>query len=244
MKSVTKIELGKRYIVKDIKGEPEIDGFIFTSYMKHLCGKEVVFEKYYEGSGAGWYHERFIFTPGMLLDPGVDEKRSPALEGLGQRIKDLQEAYAGLVKDWQETYTKLVTQQDEFEYPLFMKDYDGEIARFDNLTARTTVWPGDSHLDVGFTDTESAPHTDSVWQPVPYDKERNLWHGQPVEVWNDIETHKRERRFYDVINKKTFRYDGETHGTFFKNIEAIPPEEYKTWMYEAYKTLEGINDPS
>ena len=74
MKQVDKIELGKTYIVKDIKGEPRIDGVLFTRHMRHLCGKEIAFEKYFNGSEAGWYHEMFIFTPGMLLDPETESK--------------------------------------------------------------------------------------------------------------------------------------------------------------------------
>ena len=247
MKSVTKIELGKTYIVKDIEVGHVIGGALFTRAMRSTCGKEIVFEKLDQADRSGYY-EGYWYAPEMLLDPDVDEKRNLALEGLGQRIKDLQEAYAGLVKDWQEAYAKLVTQRDEpeFEYPLIMKSkFNGEVARFDGLQDRTTIWTGEGICEIGYHTVNSVPHADpGTWRPVPYDKERNLWHGQPVEVYDNDDTHRRVRLFYDAISKTTFNYNGEIYASDWYNIEAIPPEEYKQWMYEAYKTLEGINDPS
>ena len=137
---------------------------------------------------------------------------------------------------------KALPGEPEFEYPLFMESKNnGRIVRFDGLTDRTTVWKGDSTCEVGVHTSSSTQHTDTdVWKPVPYDKERGLWHGQPIEVWDAGDTHGRSMKFYDAINKRTFTFCGETCGSRYENIEAIPPEEYKPWMFEAYKTLEGI----
>jgi hypothetical protein len=137
---------------------------------------------------------------------------------------------------------KALPDEPEFEYPLFMKsDVTGRIVRFDGLQERTTVWDWICSEGVGKQVHTSIPHTNTTtWEPVPYDKERGLWHGQPVMAWNYDDTHERRVRFYDAINKRTFRFDGNMKGYTYSNIEAIPSEEYKPWMFEAYKTLEGI----
>ena len=73
MKTATKIELGKTYIVKDIKGRSTIHGLSFVKSMEHMCGKEIVFEEYNTSYGAGVY-EGWLYTPGMLLDPEPEQK--------------------------------------------------------------------------------------------------------------------------------------------------------------------------
>ena len=138
---------------------------------------------------------------------------------------------------------KALPDEPEFEYPVIMKDVeDGEIARFDSKYERTTLWTGAIWIKAGHITKRSAfPATHKAWQPVPYNKERWLWHGQPVEHWNDHCTHARERGFYNAKNDSVFDFlGGELEETTHDNIVAIPPEEYKDWMFEAYKTLEGI----
>lgn len=85
-------------------------------------------------------------------------------------------------------------------------------------------------------------HTDSDhWKDVPYDKERGLWHGQPVEFWDCYMTHRRYRGFYDAIRKTVFDYEGMLRKSDeWDNMKAIPSDEYKPWMMEGYTTLEGI----
>ena len=158
------------------------------------------------------------------------------LEELGAQIKKMQAQYDELMNE------------PEFEYPLLMKSKEtGQIARFDGLEDRTTVWPSLKYLEyeVGDHSTHSIAHTvTDVWQPVPYDKERGLWHGQPVMVWDDADTHERRLRFYDAVNECAFDFEGESDGYPWNNIEPVKPEHYEPWMYKAYETLEGINDPS
>ena len=138
---------------------------------------------------------------------------------------------------------KALPDEPEFEYPLFMKSKNnGQIVKFTSLYEGVVVWRGDfvGCDAVGYVSNLWTAHTDTTtWEPVPYDKDRCLWHGQPVEVWDAVATHERHRRFYDAINKSVFTFKGKTNSPYvWDNIEAIPPEEYKPWMYEAYKTLE------
>lgn len=74
----------------------------------------------------------------------------------------------------------------------------------------------------------------------PCDSKRGLYHGQPVECRDHTYSHWSVLRFYDAINKCVFTTDGELNGSDYAHIEAIPMERIPPWMYEAYKTLEGI----
>ena len=135
---------------------------------------------------------------------------------------------------------KALPDEPEFEYQLFMKNIiDKVIVKFSSLQEFEVVWS--TFGDIGRKSIHIYKHTDtSVWQPVPYDKERCLWHGQPVEVWNDIDTNGRIQVFYDAKSNRPFTTNGKKTTYKWDNIVAIPPEEYKPWMFEAYKTLEGI----
>ena len=132
--------------------------------------------------------------------------------------------------------------EPEFEYPIFKKSiYYGSIVKFSSLLTREIIVQGYSRYEVGTLVTNSNAHTNGeVWIDVPYNKERGLYHGQPVECMDHTYTHSRALRFYDAINKCVFTTDGELNGSYYTHIEAIPSEHIPDWMYEAYKTLEGI----
>ena len=151
------------------------------------------------------------------------------------------ELTAEMIKD-----IKALPDEPEFEYPLFMKSKsNGQIVKFTSIQKGEVVWKGRTVgcSNVGHVFGGWAEHTDTeTWQPVPYDKERGLWHGQPVKVWNNSNTHGRNNCFYDAINKNVFSYDGTCSIEYdnYDNIEPVKPEHYEQWMLEAYKTLEGI----
>lgn len=92
----------------------------------------------------------------------------------------------------------------------------------------------DSEAWIAHTDTDN-------WEPVPYDKERDLWHGQPVYCWDDDETHSKTVRFYNAPQKSVFSYDGDNVGITLDNYEAVPIKHYEPWIFNAYQTLRGIN---
>ena len=141
---------------------------------------------------------------------------------------------------------KALPDEPEFEYPLFMKGKNsGQIVKFTSICVGEVVWKGGFKVcdDVGHVSNSWRAHTNTTaWQQVPYDKERGLWHGQPVQVWANGITHGRVICFYDSISKNPFSSNGKKSGCEWDeySIEAIPPEHYQPWMYEAYKTLEGI----
>ena len=140
---------------------------------------------------------------------------------------------------------KALPDEPEVEYPLFMKHkVNGQIIMFTSINEGCVVWKRDQEFSstIGYVSDGWIPHTDTdTWQPVPYDKERGLWHGQPVEVWRDDTPHSRTTRFYAAMNNRPFSHFRRVlQQERWDHIEHIPPEEYKPWMYEAYKTLEGI----
>ena len=131
--------------------------------------------------------------------------------------------------------------EPEFKYPIFKKSkITGLVVRFTGLkegdvVISDTKWLAGEHHD-NFT-----PHTDTdVWKDVPYDKEKKLYHGQPVYVWDNSNTHQKSIAFYDALNICTFNPDGKCDGEMWDNYVAIPTEHIPAWMYEAYETLEGI----
>jgi len=132
-------------------------------------------------------------------------------------------------------------EHKKFIYPIFKKSkVTNVIVKFIGPNEATVLFdPNNQHNNDSGYDWVEHTDTDS-WEDVPYDKERGFWHGQPVWFWGNNDTHVRQVRFYNVKNQATFSYTGYTHGVGFGNYEAVKPEHYEDWMYEAYKTLEGI----
>ena len=125
--------------------------------------------------------------------------------------------------------------KQEVEYPLFRRSkHDEKIVKFTSLNEGTVVWKG----DIGCTSDNWMSHTDTdTWEEVAYDKDRDLWDGQPILCWNNDDTHLRETRFYDAIHKKAYSYTGRRKSVGYKNYKAVNPDHYEDWIIEAYKTL-------
>ena len=127
----------------------------------------------------------------------------------------------------------------EPEYPLFKRwKCNGEIVKFTSITEGITVWEGSRHSKIRYTSSSFVEHTSSKWEDVAYDSERDLWDGQPVECWDDEETHQRAINSYDAKNKCTFDYYGKRDGLVYDNYKALPSDRYDEWILDAYKTLE------
>lgn len=144
-----------------------------------------------------------------------------------QRIKELQRQIDGL--------------KNENEYPVFCYAKEGtHIVRFDGLKSGEVVKQG--ILFFGYKSNFFCEHTDSKhFKPLPYNKERGLYHTQLVWCWLDVDTHERYLRFYDAINDRFFSFSGKQKGCTLENIEPYQGE-WPQWAIEAHKTLEGLND--
>jgi len=78
-----------------------------------------------------------------------------------------------------------------------------------------------------------------IYKELPYDKEKGLWHGQPIIGWDNDWTHIRQIMFYNTLNKCPFDFEGKSYNLNFDNIEAINPNKYDDWML---KTIKGIHN--
>ncbi len=130
---------------------------------------------------------------------------------------------------------------ENFEYPIFKKAKNlREVVRFESMHKGTTVIAGLNH-DISITLNCWTKHTNQEkWEDVPYDRKRDLFHGQLVHVWNNNHTHYIAMTFYDAINKCTFKLDGRLDGPTYSNYEAVKPEHIPEWAIKAYNSLEGI----
>jgi len=129
--------------------------------------------------------------------------------------------------------------EPEFTYPLFKRWKDSEaIVKFTSMTEGTTVWRGNTYAKVGYASDMLIRHTSNKWEDVAYDLERDLWDGQPIESWDNEDTHRRHIGFYDVKNKSIYDYNGKRTRWTFDNHRALPSDRYDKWLIEAYKTLE------
>ena len=117
----------------------------------------------------------------------------------------------------------------------------GNIFKFSSLTEAEKLWDCTNCLNFGFLCTNLPPHTDkSDWENVPYNKERGLWHGQPVELWDNSMSHMRYVGFYNAVDDEVFNSCGSLSGHRWENIKALPSDRYDDWIFKAYETLEGI----
>ena len=130
--------------------------------------------------------------------------------------------------------------EDKIEYPLFKRNkVNGAVIKFTGLSEGTVVWKGDDpELEANRHYHHLRAHTEEeFWEDVAYDRERNLWDGQPIYCWDNDSTHSRTIRFYDAINKRTFGYKGERKGHFYNKYIPIPPEHYDKWIVDSYNKL-------
>lgn len=145
-----------------------------------------------------------------------------------QRIDELQRQIDGL--------------KNETEYPVFCLSINNTnlfIVKFDGLTSGEVVKQGAN--EIGFKIDNFIAYTSKEdWKPLPYNKERGLYHTQLVWCW-DYSTHSRRLGFYDAINDRSFDVNGRFHGSTWKNYEPFQGE-WPQWAIEAHKTLEGLND--
>ena len=126
-------------------------------------------------------------------------------------------------------------------YPIFkMSKTTKTIVKFTDLSTGETVWQGEEYSNIiGRIDTTYVKHTNTGhWEDVAYDAERDLWDGQPIYCWYDEDTHQRQLKFYDAINKCPFNFKGERDGPIYNNYKAINPSNYTKWTLEAFNKLE------
>ena len=149
-------------------------------------------------------------------------------------ITELETKYKELGKEIEKLKTK------ECEYPKFFRHGANDfIVKFTGLKEGEEIYSPIASR-IGFISNNWVPHTDiRIWEEIPYDKETGFYHKQLVWCWDNKLTHGKCLGFYDVLNKRTFSYEGKSDGSKFDNYEAYDwsCDFINEWAIEAVKTL-------
>ena len=142
----------------------------------------------------------------------------------------------------QEIIPECPETEEVFNYPLFKRGKGtGVVIKFTSLRTGTVVWKGEQKLNIlniGNTSNSFVRHTNTdAWEDMVYDKDRDLWDGQPIYCWDKYSTHTRVTRFYDAVNKSTFGYKGDRKGATYDNYTPVPPKHYDEWIVDTFNKL-------
>jgi len=77
----------------------------------------------------------------------------------------------------------------------------------------------------------------STCQEVLFNKDKGLWHGQPIICWDNTWTHRRVISFYNAIDNRPFHYDGSLVSMSFDNMIALDSSKYENWMIKVIKEI-------
>ena len=153
-----------------------------------------------------------------------------------KNLKELEQKYLELGKEIEAL--KSQTEKEEFNYPIYCKLKSSLfVVKFQGIHSGEVII---SHMDksVGYKSTAWISHLDSeIWQQLEVCKKTGFFDGQLIWCWDNVHTHSRMLRFYDVKNKCTYQYDGNRCGISFNNYEPFEGN-YPDWALEAFQTLE------
>ena len=157
------------------------------------------------------------YIKSLLKEEGAKMKKTIRICGvdISLTVEQLKEAIKEFVKP-------------VFDYPICCKSkVNSDIVLFNGRNEGSVL--KSSHREVGHFSNDWFSHTNTdIWEEIPYDKERGFYHKQPVYCWdNDDSLYQVTLRFYDVINNRTFTFDGLTHGYVYYNYSAEIPEHMK-----------------
>lgn len=124
--------------------------------------------------------------------------------------------------------------EKELKYPICCKSTTSDlIVLFSSLKEGKVLRPNSS-FKVGEIKDCWEPHTNTdVWEEIPYDKERGLYHKQVVYCWDSEWWLGVHIRLYNAIDKCTFSTVGDKDGLKYENYSATLPN----FMLKAHKTL-------
>ena len=154
-----------------------------------------------------------------------------------KNLKELEQKYLELGKEI-EALKKQNVEKEEITYPIYYKlKKSSLVVKFTGLQSGEVV-VNSKHYNIGDKSTTYRSHTDTnTWQQLDVCEETGFFDGQLVWCWENIYTHKRDLKFYDVKNKCTYLLDGYKDGSYYHNYEPFEGN-YPQWALEAFKTLE------
>lgn len=259
MKKIT-LELTDEQLNNLINGEEVV--VLQSALVKHKFDLETIKEKYESGNylclvkniRTNWNMIKFT-NWALIKNPVFSKEDNFNYKLIHKRHQDILEAYledssieielldyANWVLLNKRTHTSFIEDYCELdnyrikpkeEYPIFKINEDGEIFKITTVYNRATCKLG--------IDLDKTLEYDEVknLKTIPYNKERGLYHKQPVWCWDNEDVAKKIIKFYDCKNGCTFSYDGQLEGECFENIEPVTQEQLKTmpFIWEMYKQL-------
>jgi hypothetical protein len=136
------------------------------------------------------------------------------------------------ITDWMidKSYTETI-------YPIFFKgENNGEVLKFNSPSTCEVVVAGrGSNNTLG--DTINIHHSVlEVWEELPYDRERDLFHTQAV-LCHDENVFFEAIQFYDAKHKCCFTSTGEEYGSSWGHYKAYPEQQLSNRMKQLRTTL-------
>lgn len=124
------------------------------------------------------------------------------------------------------------------QYPIFKRNEDGEVFEIISNGTFECVFGSKTKMAKSWSQNEF-PKTVNDFETIPYDKERGLYHLQPVLCWGNNWTCGKNIRFYSVINGKSIDPNNIKSAGTYDNIEPITPEQLKTmpFIFDMYKKI-------
>ena len=136
--------------------------------------------------------------------------------------------------DWFTYYTESrdYRLKPQTQYPIFKRNENGEVVCcFGHNDVKLQL--GKVTQDIGsLVIVKYGWYTASVWNTIPYDAERGLYHLQPV--WFTSKHGYRTIGFYNMSNKNVFNSDGipwAENNFYCENIEPITLDQLKTMPF-------------
>lgn len=152
-----------------------------------------------------------------------------------KNLKELEQKYLELGKEIEAL--KKQSEIEEIKYPIFCKLKDSSlVVKFKEFKQGKTV-VNNTFNNVGnkFFIWQNNLKT-NTWQQLEVCEKTGFFDGQLIWCWDNVHTHSRMLRFYDVKNKCTYQYDGNRCGIRFNNYEPFEGN-YPDWALEALKLI-------
>ena len=153
-----------------------------------------------------------------------------------KNLKELEQKYLELGKEIEAL--KKQSEEEEIKYPIFCKLKDSSlVVKFTALQTGEVV-ANNNYYNVWYKGNDWRIHIDTdIWQQLDVCEKTGFFDGQLVWCWDNVNTHVRQLRFYDVKYKCTYTADGDKNGGEHENYKPFEGN-YPDWALEAFKTLQ------
>ena len=102
--------------------------------------------------------------------------------------------------------------------------------------SRGKVVKQDNYYNVGYESTWHDTDNADNWIDLPICSKTGFYHKQLIWCWDNDSIHRRELRFYNATNNRTFTPNGYCEGMCFSNYAPFEGN-WPDWALKAFKTL-------